>query len=114
MVDFPDPDNPVSQMVAPASPSFAHRSSRESSASCQTTLGLLTSSSQNHAGAGGGVGGFVDEDEAAGGAAAAVLVVEQRLGAAQADPADLVQREPVGGVVAVQGVDVQPVLQVAH
>src|SRR5947209_7296783 len=42
MVDFPDPDSPVSHTVAPDNPSFPHRSSRVSSASCHTTLGLLT------------------------------------------------------------------------
>jgi hypothetical protein len=63
-------------------------------------------------GAYGGVGGFVDQDEAAGGAVAGVGVAEDGLGQAEADPADLVQAEGRGRLVAVQGVHVQPVVQV--
>ena len=42
---------------------------------------------------------------------AVVRVEEQRLGQPQAHPAHLVQPEPLGALVPVQGVDVQPVVQ---
>jgi hypothetical protein len=38
--DLPEPDRPVSQTVAPTTPSAAHRSSRVISPECQTTLAL--------------------------------------------------------------------------
>ena len=40
--------------------------------------------------------------------------MEERLGHAHGHPADVIQREPVRRLVPVQGVDVQPVLQVPH
>src|SRR4029453_17936864 len=67
---------------------------------------------EDDAGADGVVGGFVDEYEAAGGSVAAVFVEEQGDGGADADPADLVEGECAGVFVAVQGVDVEPVLEV--
>ena len=58
----------------------------------------------------GAIVALVDQDEAAGGAVAAVFVAEQRLRRPQLDPADLVEAELVGGLVAVQRVDVEPVV----
>src|SRR5207253_10236019 len=81
-------------------------------ASLRTRATPHSGNSQNHAGAGGGVGRLVDEDEAAGGAVATVLVVEEGLGGAQGDAADLVESQAVGGLVAVQRVDVEAVLEI--
>ena len=67
----------------------------------------------DHGGADGGVGRLVDEDQAAGQPVPGVRVAEQRLGQPQAHPADLVQPEPAARLVPVQGVHVEPVVQVA-
>jgi hypothetical protein len=67
----------------------------------------------DHSGAHGGVGGLVDEDHAAGHPVAGIRVAEHRLGQPQRHPPDLVQAQLGGGLVPVQGVDVQPVVQVA-
>src|ERR687898_3288401 len=76
--DFPDPDSPVNQTVAPSD----GRSSRPIPPRCQTTF-LVTDSgdlgrAQDDAGAHRVVGDLVDQDEAAGGAVAAVLVVKKK------------------------------------
>ena len=68
----------------------------------------------DHACPGGGVGGRVDDDEAARGAVRRVVVHQQRLGAAERDTADLVQLQRRRRLVAVQPVDVEPVLQGLH
>ncbi len=60
------------------------------------------------------VGRLVDEDEAPGGAVAPVLVHEQRRRQAQPQPADLVQLEPVGLLLAVERVHVDAVQQLVH
>ena len=57
------------------------------------------------------VGGRVDDDEAAGGAVRRVVVDQQRLGAAERHPAHLVELEHRRRLVAVQTVDVEPVVQ---
>src|SRR6185312_2285093 len=53
-----------------------------------------------------------DQDETAGGAVPGVGVAEDRLGEPEPDPADLVQPEFGRRLVPVQGVDVDPVVQV--
>src|SRR4051812_3830492 len=72
---------------------------------------LTSGGRREHPGADGGVGRLVGEDEPAGDAVAGVVVGEQRLGGAQPDPADVVEAELAGAGIAVQGVDVEPVLQ---
>ena len=64
-----------------------------------------------HPGADGRVGRLVDEDEPPGHPVAGVLVDEQRLGGAQPHPADVVEPELAAVRLAVQRVDVEPVLQ---
>ena len=66
----------------------------------------------DHGGADRGVGALVDQDEAARGAVPGVGVAEDGLGEAEPDPADLVQAQLDRGLVAVQGVHVDPVVQV--
>src|SRR5918994_6726174 len=76
--DFPDPDSPVNQTVAPSD----GRSSRAIPPWCQNTFSLTDSGdlgrAQDDAGAHRVLGDLVDQDEAAGGAVAAVLVGEKR------------------------------------
>src|SRR3954470_5419850 len=57
------------------------------------------------------VGGLVDQDEPPRHPVAGVVVDEQRLRRAQLDPADVVQAELPGLRLAVQRVDVEPVLE---
>src|SRR4051812_43187230 len=98
MVDLPEPESPVNQIVAPAA--------RCTWVACQVTLGLLLTpalAAEDHAGAHRGVCRLVDEDERTGRPVAAVLVGEQRLGGAQGDPADLVEPQMGRVLVAVQG-----------
>src|SRR3712207_6809345 len=64
-----------------------------------------------HPGADGGVGGLVDQDEPAGDPVAGVVVDEQRLGDPQPHPADVVEAQLGGLLVAVQRVHVEPVGQ---
>src|SRR5690242_1282549 len=66
----------------------------------------------DHAGTDRDAGGLVDEDEGARGAVLRVRVAQQRHGGAQLDAADLVEAELLGVLVAVQRVDVEPVLDV--
>src|SRR6266487_321467 len=68
----------------------------------------------DHSRANSGVRGLVDEDDAAGETVTRVRVAEQRLSDAQAHPADLVERQARRGFVPVQGVHVEPVVQIAH
>src|SRR6476469_3361421 len=73
--------------------------------------GAGSASGREHPGADGAVGGLVDQDEAAGDPVAGVVVDEQRLRGPQPDPADVVEAQAGGLGVAVQRVDVEPVLQ---
>jgi hypothetical protein len=68
----------------------------------------------DHSSAHRGVGRLVDQDHAAGQPVARVRVAEHRLGQAQRNPPDLVKAKLDSRLVPVQGVDVQPVVQVAH
>jgi hypothetical protein len=61
-----------------------------------------------------GVGSLVDQDQAAGHPVARVRVAEDGLGQPKRHPADLVQPKLRGRLVPVQGVHVEPVVQVAH
>src|ERR1700735_4555518 len=66
----------------------------------------------DHGGAYRGVGCLIDQDEAAGSAVPGVGVAEDGLGEPEPDPADLVEPQLDRGLVAVQGVHVDPVVQV--
>src|SRR5690606_15923038 len=66
----------------------------------------------DHAGADGDPGCFVDEDEGAGRAVLGVGVGQEGHGGAHLDTADFVDAEFAGVLVAVQGVDVEAVLDV--
>src|ERR687897_1136086 len=112
--DFPDPDNPVNQTVAPSD----GRSSRAIPPWCQTMFSVTDSGdlgrAQDDAGAHRVVGDLVDQDEAAGGAVAAGLVGEKKHPGGGRHPPDLVEPQAVRHLVAVEGVDVEPVLQVLY
>jgi len=68
----------------------------------------------DHSSAHRGVGRLVDKNQAAGQPVARVRVAEHGLGEPKRDAADLVQPKLRGGLVPVQGVDVEPVMKVAH
>src|SRR5699024_11885466 len=69
-------------------------------------------SSVDHARADGDAGRLVDQNERTGRAVLFVRVAQQRLCGTQLDPADLVEAELAGLQIAVQRIDVEPVLDV--
>src|SRR5690606_35170310 len=73
-------------------------------------LGRTSAGVDHHACGDRVVGGLVDQDEPAGEPVTGVVVDEERLGDPQRDAADLVETERGGLLVAVERVDVQPVL----
>ena len=121
IVDLPEPERPVIQIVAPLVPSAAAALLAGQLAGVEgdvlgddrlgSAIGRLAGGADDHPGGDGEVGGRVDEDEAAGGAVEPVLVEEERRGGVDRDPADVVDLERLGLEVAVQGVDVELVAQ---
>src|SRR6266545_7582012 len=73
---------------------------------------LVSAGGVDHAGTDGDAGRLVDQDERTRGAVLRVGVAQQRDGRAQLHTADLVEPELLGVLVAVQGVDVEAVLDV--
>src|SRR4051794_7822452 len=113
-------DRPVSDRRSPSTGATATTAGRwfratATIAATRSTVAMrlrgTSGARREHPGADGGIGRLVDQDEAAGHPVACVVVDEQGLGRPDPDPADVVEPEAAGLGVAVQCVDVEPVLQ---